>query len=224
MRLSWEPFHAALAALVAETRARFGLCLLIDCATPCQAARRTRRSRRISCWAMPMARPCAPRATRAASHPARPRLRVQRNDPMPAASSPAITAARASSHAIQIEIARRLYMDEANIERSEPSAASSARSGGDGRPALRGLGRVVARRAIARLSRGAAARSRARAGGDHRAGHSGAASRAHSASVKGSRRASASRASSTSTTGRPAQRSARMASMGHRAAARPRRP
>lgn len=136
VRLSWEPFHAALSALVAETRARFGTCLLVDCHSMPSAA-------------SPAGEPpdfvlgdahgsaCAPRATRAveallqgpglqAQH-----RRVQRNDPY---AGGYITRhygrPREGIHAIQIEIARGLYMEERSIERAPGFSAFQAEMGG----------------------------------------------------------------------------------------------
>ncbi|UPY35757.1 N-formylglutamate amidohydrolase [Sediminicoccus sp. KRV36] len=124
VRLSWEPFHAALAALVAETRERFGTCLLVDCHSMPTAA-------------SPPGEPpdfvlgdahgsaCAPRATRAVEALLQASGRkVQRNDPY---AGGYITRhygrPRENIHAIQIEIARGLYMDERTIQRAPAFAA-----------------------------------------------------------------------------------------------------
>lgn len=118
IRGCWEPFHAALAGLIGETRKAFGLCLLIDCHS--------------------MPSPQGPAGQRAdfvlgdahgtTCGPALVRLvgqvlgdlgyRVRRNDPY---SGGYITRhygrPREDTQALQIEIARDLYMDERRIER-----------------------------------------------------------------------------------------------------------
>ena len=119
VRLSWEPFHATLAALVAETRERFGVCLLVDChSMPSGIGPKDEGPEFVLGDAHGSA--CAPRATRAieALLQARGR-RVQRNDPY---AGGYITRhygrPRENIHAIQIEMARSLYMDEARVERA----------------------------------------------------------------------------------------------------------
>lgn len=118
VRLSWEPFHAALAALVAETRERFGVCLLVDChSMPSAASSPGEPPEFVLGDAHGSA--CAPRATRAVEALLQARgRRVQRNDPY---AGGYITRhygrPRDNVHAIQIEIARGLYMDERTIER-----------------------------------------------------------------------------------------------------------
>jgi N-formylglutamate deformylase len=120
VRLSWEPFHAALAALVAETRERFGVCLLVDCHSMPSAVGPSGAGE-VPDFVLGDAHgsACAPRATRAieALLQAGGR-RVQRNDPY---AGGYITRhygrPRENVHAIQIEMARSLYMDEARIER-----------------------------------------------------------------------------------------------------------
>ena len=121
VRDCWQPFHDALVALIEQTRTGFGACLLIDChsmpahgcvgrggasaidivlgdahGTAC-AARITRRIEQLFIGLGYTVRRNAPYAggyiTR---HYGRPREAV---------------------HALQIEVARRLYMDETRIER-----------------------------------------------------------------------------------------------------------
>jgi N-formylglutamate deformylase len=124
IRSLWQPYHAALAALIAETRDVFGHCLLIDChsmpAHPAQAA------------APPdfvlgdaHGTACAPRATRLAEEALQALgYRVRRNDPY---AGGYVTRhygrPREGVHALQIEVARPLYMDEARIERLPRMAA-----------------------------------------------------------------------------------------------------
>jgi N-formylglutamate deformylase len=116
IRECWEPFHASLAGLIAETRAQFGACLLLDChSMPSHPT-----------GALPdfvlgdaHGTACSPRATRlveAALH--RLGYSVRRNDPY---AGGYITRhygrPRERVHVVQIEVARGLYMDEARIER-----------------------------------------------------------------------------------------------------------
>lgn len=125
--LFWQPFHDALSRLIEEARAHFGACLLIDChsmpahgcpghggagpvdfvlgdahGTAC-AARITRRVEQVLIGLGYTVRRNDPYAggyiTR---HYGRPRERL---------------------HAVQIEVARRLYMDEMRIERGVGFAA-----------------------------------------------------------------------------------------------------
>ncbi|MCS6932750.1 MAG: N-formylglutamate amidohydrolase [Acetobacteraceae bacterium] len=115
----WQPYHAALSALIAETRARFGACLLLDCH---------------SMPAHPQAGAAAPDIVLGDAHgtAAEPRVtraaeqilcdlgyRVRRNDPY---AGGYVTRhygrPREGVQALQIEIARRLYMDEARVERT----------------------------------------------------------------------------------------------------------
>ena len=118
VRHCWEPFHATLSELLEETRGRFGACLLIDChSMPAQPGPAHEQPHFILGDAHGTA--CAPRATRAIEAALqRMGYRVRRNDPY---AGGYITRhygrPRERQHAIQIEIARGLYMDEARIER-----------------------------------------------------------------------------------------------------------
>ena len=118
VRACWVPFHATLQALIETTRARFGRCLLIDC------------------HSMPTAQPGAPRCGGAdvvlgdahgtACAPRSIRLvqetleglgyRVRRNEPY---AGGYITRhygrPREGIEALQIELCRSLYMDEARL-------------------------------------------------------------------------------------------------------------
>lgn len=118
VRNCWEPFHAALATLVNETRAAFGLCILVDChSMPAHPAQSSDPPDMVLGDAHGTA--CSPRLARVAEG-ALQRLgyRVRRNDPY---AGGYITRhygrPRERVHAIQIEMARPLYMDEARIER-----------------------------------------------------------------------------------------------------------
>jgi N-formylglutamate amidohydrolase len=118
IRRFWQPYHAALAALIAETRAEFGYCLLIDCHSmpthPAQAA-----SPPDFVLGDAHGTACAPRATRMAEEALlQLGYRVRRNDPY---AGGYVTRhygrPREGVHALQVEIARPLYMDEQRIER-----------------------------------------------------------------------------------------------------------
>ena len=119
VRRCWEPYHAALAQLLAETRARFGFCLLIDChSMPAHPAQIANPPDFVLGDAHGTA--CAPRATRLVEEVLLGLgYRVRRNDPY---AGGYVTRhygrPRDAVHALQIEIARSLYMDEARIERS----------------------------------------------------------------------------------------------------------
>ncbi|MCX8133732.1 MAG: N-formylglutamate amidohydrolase [Roseococcus sp.] len=117
VRSCWEPFHAQLAALIEETRARFGACLLIDCHSMPAPAGGADGPDIVLGDAHGTS--CAPRATRALEAALqRQGFRVRRNDPY---AGGYITRhygrPRERVHAIQVEIARGLYMDEQRIER-----------------------------------------------------------------------------------------------------------
>ncbi len=124
IRRYWQPYHAALAALIAETRSRFGCCLLVDCHSmpthPVQAA-----SPPDVVLGDAHGTACAPRATRLMEEALQDLgYRVRRNDPY---AGGYVTRhygrPREGVHALQIEIARTLYMDEARIERLPRMAA-----------------------------------------------------------------------------------------------------
>lgn len=118
IRACWEPYHAALAELIADARARFGACLLIDChSMPAHPAQSANPPDMVLGDAHGTA--CAPRATRLAEEMLLSRgFRVRRNDPY---AGGYVTRhygrPREGVHALQIEVARALYMDEARIER-----------------------------------------------------------------------------------------------------------
>lgn len=117
VRSSWEPYHAALSALISETRARFGVCVLIDChSMPNHLHQAAEPPDFVLGDAHGTA--CSPRATRAAESILQGLgYRVRRNDPY---AGGYITRhygrPRENIHALQIEMARPLYMDEARIQ------------------------------------------------------------------------------------------------------------
>ncbi len=124
----WEPYHAALSSLLEQTREQFGAVLLIDChSMPAQSCGGGRGSPDFVLGdAHAMA--CAPVITAAVE-----RLlvemgyRVRRNDPY---AGGYVTRhygrPRERVHALQIEVARSLYMDETRLQRASgfPGAAA----------------------------------------------------------------------------------------------------
>ncbi|MEN0074860.1 MAG: N-formylglutamate amidohydrolase [Paracraurococcus sp.] len=118
IRRYWQPYHAALAALIAETRDAFGYCLLIDChSMPTHPAQIGSPPDFVLGDAHGTS--CAPRATRRAEELLSGLgYRVRRNDPY---AGGYVTRhygrPREGVHALQVEVSRPLYMDEARIER-----------------------------------------------------------------------------------------------------------
>ncbi len=118
IRRFWQPYHAALAALIAETRAEFGGCLLVDChSMPTHPAQAANPPDFVLGDAHGTA--CAPRVMRQIEETLQGMgYRVRRNDPY---AGGYVTRhygrPREGVHALQIEVARPLYMDEARIER-----------------------------------------------------------------------------------------------------------
>jgi N-formylglutamate deformylase len=134
VRACWQPYHAALSGLIGETRAAFGACLLIDChSMPTHPAHGSPPADFVLGDAHGTS--CAPRATRLVEEVLTGLgYRVRRNDPY---AGGYVTrhygAPREGVHALQIEIARRLYMDEARVQRAPGLAALK-----------RDLGRLIA--------------------------------------------------------------------------------
>ena len=134
VRRYWQPYHAALGELIAETRARFGCCLLLDChSMPAHPAHGTKPADMVLGDAHGTA--CAPRATRLVEETLSGLgYRVRRNDPY---AGGYVTRhygiPREGVHALQIEIARSLYMDEGRVERAPGML-----------PLTRDLGRLMA--------------------------------------------------------------------------------
>ncbi len=121
IRTCWQPFHEALAALIAEARSRFGACLLIDCHSMPSHGHSTRSGARPADFVLGDAHgtACTPRTARLVEELlADSGYTVRRNDPY---AGGYITRhygrPREGVHALQIEIARELYMDESRIER-----------------------------------------------------------------------------------------------------------
>jgi N-formylglutamate deformylase len=114
----WHPYHAALGRLIAETKERFGCCLVIDC-----HSMPTHPMHGISAPDMVLGdahgTACAPRAVRLVEETLGALgYRVKRNDPY---AGGYVTRhygrPRERVHVLQIELARSLYMNEATIER-----------------------------------------------------------------------------------------------------------
>jgi N-formylglutamate deformylase len=122
----WQPFHATLQALIGGTRAMFGVCLLIDChSMPSHGSGRPGGKTPDFVLGDAHGTACHPAVTQYVER----RLvelgyTVRRNDPY---AGGYITRhygrPREGVHAIQLEIARELYMDESRIERLPRFAA-----------------------------------------------------------------------------------------------------
>jgi N-formylglutamate amidohydrolase len=123
----WKPFHDTLASVIQETRARFGQCVLIDCHSMPSHVPTSGRGDRLADFVLGDAHgtTCMAHLTRFVER----RLidlgyRVRRNDPY---AGGFITRhygrPRDHVHALQIEIARDLYMNELRYERSAGFAA-----------------------------------------------------------------------------------------------------
>ena len=126
VRACWAPYHEALEGLLASTRDRFGGCVLVDChSMPAHGAPPGRGAALDFVLGDAHGTTCSPAVTR--------RIEqvltgfgyvVRRNDPY---AGGYVTRhygrPREGIHAIQIEVARGLYMDESRFERSPACAA-----------------------------------------------------------------------------------------------------
>lgn len=115
VRRCWEPYHHALAGLIARTRERFGACLLVDCHSMPAGAAGGPAADIVLGDAHGTA--CSPKiARRVEAVLANQGFSVRRNEPY---AGGYVTRhygrPRDGVHALQIEVARRLYMDEARI-------------------------------------------------------------------------------------------------------------
>ena len=116
----WEPYHAALRRLLDETRSAFGVCLLIDChSMPAQPHAAGRPAPDIVLGDA-HGTACSARIVRAAELLlVELGFSVRRNDPY---AGGYVTRhygrPRDRVHALQIELARGLYMDEAKLART----------------------------------------------------------------------------------------------------------
>jgi N-formylglutamate deformylase len=123
----WQPFHSALTTLIAETCTAFGHCLLIDCHSMPTHGHSGRSGSRPADFVLGDAHgtACAsPIARLVETLLTAQNYSVRRNDPY---AGGYITRhygrPREGVHALQIEIARELYMDEGQIERLSSFAA-----------------------------------------------------------------------------------------------------
>ncbi len=119
VRTCWQPFHDGLEALIAGTRLRFGGCLLIDCHSMPAAVLPSRGGVDVVLGDA-HGTTCAPRTIRLVEQVLEGLgYRVRRNDPY---AGGFITRhygrPRERVEALQIELNRALYMDEARIEKS----------------------------------------------------------------------------------------------------------
>jgi N-formylglutamate deformylase len=116
VRLCWQPYHDALTGLIGEVRARFGVCLVLDChSMPAHGPGGAPVPDVVLGDAHGTA--CAPRATRTVEATlAGLGYAVRRNDPY---AGGYVTRhygrPREGVHVLQIELARGLYMDETLI-------------------------------------------------------------------------------------------------------------
>ena len=117
----WQPFHDTLAALLGGTQAMFGHVVLIDCHSMPSHGQPVRPGTRLAEFVLGDAHgtSCSPRLTRYVERTLTDMgYLVRRNDPY---AGGYITRhygrPRDGVHALQIEVARDLYMDEARIER-----------------------------------------------------------------------------------------------------------
>jgi N-formylglutamate amidohydrolase len=118
VRTCWQPFHDALAALIGGTRQRFGRCLLVDCHSMPAAVLPPRGGADIVLGDA-HGTTCGPRTIRVIEQLLEGLgYRVRRNDPY---AGGFITRhygrPRERIEAVQIELSRALYMDEARIEK-----------------------------------------------------------------------------------------------------------
>ncbi|MGE0224506.1 MAG: N-formylglutamate amidohydrolase [Acetobacteraceae bacterium] len=118
----WRPFHDTLTALISATYAMYGFCLLIDCHSMPSAGHMSRSGLRQPDFILGDAHgtACSPRITRFVERTLSDLgYTVRRNDPY---AGGFITRhygrPRERIHALQIEVARSLYMDEVRIEQS----------------------------------------------------------------------------------------------------------
>lgn len=118
VRRCWEPYHTALAGLIAETRRTFGVCLLLDChSMPTPPAQGGRPSPDFVLGDAHGTACAADLGRLVEAELAGRGYRVRRNDPY---AGGYVTRhygrPREGIHVLQVEVARSLYMDEARIE------------------------------------------------------------------------------------------------------------
>ncbi|MBF0394108.1 MAG: N-formylglutamate amidohydrolase [Alphaproteobacteria bacterium] len=131
IRTLYDPYHDALRNLVETTRARFGCCLLVDCHSMPSAGRGDVAA---GVGAVDMVvgdcfgTACAPLVTDTVERTLRGQgYRVLRNSPYAGGFTTRHWGRPAQGlHAVQVEINRRLYMDEGLHRRSDRFAAVAA--------------------------------------------------------------------------------------------------
>ncbi len=127
----WEPFHASLSRLIAQTVASFGVCLVLDCHSMPTIPGRNAAGRPDVVLGDGHGTSCAAAwSDTIQAALTRLGLAVRRNDPY---AGGYITRhygrPRDAVHVIQIELARSLYMNERNFSRSSQFAARRAMLG-----------------------------------------------------------------------------------------------
>ena len=129
IRACWQPYHDALAGLIERTLQRFGCCLLLDCHSMPAGHGRLTGPDFVLGDAHGTA--CTARVTGLVESVLVDwGYQVRRNDPY---AGGYVTRhygrPRENVHALQIEVARRLYMDEANLCKASGFALLQARLG-----------------------------------------------------------------------------------------------
>lgn len=114
IRSCWQPYHAALVDLIEQTRLQFGLSVLLDCHSMPSDDEATSQGDPDFVLGDAHGSACDPLLTRTAHHFLEEAgYRVRRNDPY---AGGYVTRhygrPRLGCHALQIEIARRLYLDQ----------------------------------------------------------------------------------------------------------------
>jgi N-formylglutamate amidohydrolase len=141
----YRPYHATLAGLIAETRRRFGFCVLIDCHSMPSIGGPTERDAGRERVDVVLGdcrgRSCSPRLTERVEAALRQLgYAVARNNPY---SGGFVTQHYGQPdedvHALQIEINRGLYLDEATLERGP----GFARLAGGMRELVRSIGEIA---------------------------------------------------------------------------------
>ena len=127
VRDCWQPYHDALSQLIAETQQRFGCCLLIDCHSMPAGGGRAGGPDFVLGDAHGTA--CMPQVTALVEHVLTGfGYDVRRNDPY---AGGYVTRhygrPRDNVHALQVEVARRLYMDEATLQKADGFGKLQAR-------------------------------------------------------------------------------------------------
>lgn len=119
----WRPYHRALAKLIGETKARFGVAIVIDCHSMPSVGRPYEwdhgRSRADVILGDCHGASCSPKLIDAAESALREAgFRIERNQPYAGGYTTEFYGRPGEQvHALQIEINRALYMDEERIER-----------------------------------------------------------------------------------------------------------